>query len=101
MTSKNKSQVQKYKVAAKHSKKGKQNEQATNFSDDLMVNSTSSGSNRPAKKQRIQKNKDNSNVIQTNDIEVRQKWLEQEQQAIELLKQKIALEKELLDLKQK
>jgi hypothetical protein len=66
-----------------------------------MVNSTSSGSNRPAKKQRIQKNKDNSNVIQTNDIEVRQKWLEQEQQAIELLKQKIALEKELLDLKQK
>ena len=32
---------------------------------------------------------------------MRQKWLEQEQQAVELLKQQVALEKELFELKQR
>jgi hypothetical protein len=64
------------------------------------LNSVSSS--RPAKRQRVQKNKDNSNdIIQINDIEIRQKWLEQEKQATELLKQQVALRKELLELEQK
>ena len=50
----------------------------------------------------MQRNKDNSNdIIQVNDIEMRQKWLEQEKEAVELLKQKVTLEKELLELKKK
>jgi hypothetical protein len=64
------------------------------------LNSVSSS--RPAKRQHVQKNKDNSNdIIQINDIEIRQKWLEQEKQATELLKQQVALRKELLELEQK
>ena len=39
--------------------------------------------------------------IQIDDVEMRQKWLEQEQQAVELLKQQVALEEELFELKQR
>ena len=55
---------------------------------------------RPAKKQRIQNN-NSTGVMQVNDIETREKWLEQEQKAIELLRQRVLLEKELLELKNK
>ena len=50
----------------------------------------------------MQKSKNNSNdIIEVDDIEMRQKWLEQEKEAIELLKQRVTLEKELVELKKK
>ena len=60
---------------------------------------TSNSATRSSKKL---KNKNNSNeIIQINDIESIQKWLEQEQQAVELLRQKVALKRELSELRQR
>jgi len=59
-----------------------------------------STSNLTARSPKKQKNKNNSNeTIQINNIETRQKWLEQEERALELLKQKVALERELSELR--
>ena len=59
-----------------------------------------STSNLTARSSKKQKNKNNSNeTIQINNIETRQKWLEQEERALELLKQKVALERELSELR--
>ncbi|CAI2199537.1 17180_t:CDS:1, partial [Funneliformis geosporum] len=69
--------------------KGKEPE----ISDNLAIATSSRSSKRP-------KNKNNSNeILQINNIEARQQWLEQEKQAIELLRQKVALEKELSELR--
>jgi len=50
----------------------------------------------------VQKSKDNlDDIIKVDDIELREKWLEQEKEAIELLKEKVALEKELFEIRQR
>ena len=44
--------------------------------------------NKPSKKRLVQKSKDNlDDIIKVDDLELREKWLEQEKEAIELLKE--------------